>query len=105
MALTSILAPVGKTMTFQVARGNVGVITAIVAKQKNNFTLPALGGSCTYPSENDVRNGTSFGDIYTGNLTLPLEVDVETGVQYGTNGTEFTGTFIGGGGFISIVNE
>lgn len=30
-------------------------------------------------------------------MTLPLEADVEIGVQYGTNNTEFTGTLVVGG--------
>ncbi|MCG3177003.1 MAG: hypothetical protein MOGMAGMI_01967 [Candidatus Omnitrophica bacterium] len=46
-----------------------------------------------YPSEDDVRDGVSFGDgAFEGNMTLPAEADVEAGVQYGTNGTEFEGT-------------
>ncbi|MCG3177374.1 MAG: hypothetical protein MOGMAGMI_02348 [Candidatus Omnitrophica bacterium] len=53
-----------------------------------------------YPSEDDVRDGVSFGDgAFTGNMTLPAEADVEDGVQYGTNGVEFEGTLaVTGGG-------
>lgn len=31
----------------------------------------------------------------SGTIILPLESDVRSGVMYGANGTEFTGTFIG----------
>lgn len=96
MALTSILAPAGDTAVFVFARGNGGVLSDIVAKGQGGMRLPALGGSCTYPSEDDVQEGVTFGDIYTGNLVVPAEVEVENGVGYGANGTEFTGTLVGG---------
>lgn len=39
-------------------------------------------------------------------MTQSFATNVLTGVQYGAGGTEFTGTAtVGGGGFISIVNE
>lgn len=60
----------------------------------NYFGVSAGGGSCDYPSEDDVRFGVVFGNAtLTGNLTLPDEEDVLFGVQYGTGGTEFTGSF------------
>jgi hypothetical protein len=37
-------------------------------------------------------------DGATGTLTLPAVGDVETGVQYGAGGTEFTGTLTAGSG-------
>lgn len=48
----------------------------------------------SYPSEDDVRDGTTYGTgpIFTGNLELPVIGDVLAGVGYGTNGTEFTGS-------------
>lgn len=95
--LTSILAPAGDTAVFVFARGNGGVLSDIVAKGQGMITLPALGGSCTYPSEDDVQDGVTYGDIYTGNLVVPAETDVLTGVGYGANGTEFTGEATGGG--------
>lgn len=88
------------------SRGSSGSVLEIVSQRHISFELPDVGGACTYPSENDVRDGTVFGTIYTGNLELPIESDVLLGVQYGSNGTEFTGEASGGGGsFISIVNE
>jgi hypothetical protein len=103
MALTSILAPAGDTAVFVFARGNGGVLSDIVAKGQGMITLPSLGGSCTYPSENDVQDGVTFGDIYTGTLVVPAEADVLTGVGYGANGTEFTGEATAGGGEHSVV--
>jgi len=32
---------------------------------------------------------------FSGTIVLPLESDVRSGVMYGANGTEFTGTFVG----------
>jgi len=104
MALTSILAPVGKTMTFQVARGNVGVVSAIVSRRLNMFKIPeGAGGGAVFPPEGDVDNGVTYGPTgadYTGNLEQPAEADVALGVQYGAGGVEFTGELVGGGGNI-----
>jgi hypothetical protein len=65
------------------------------------FTIlhyPPSGG--TFPVEDDVEFGVVYGptDNLTGTVTLPTEAQVETGVQYGADGTEFTGTLSGGGG-------
>ena len=50
-------------------------------------------GAADYPSENDVRNAVDFNSGgNTGNMTLPVEADVEDAKTYGTSGTEFTGT-------------
>lgn len=97
MALTDILTFEGATMENSFSRGNVGVLSDVQGGKLNEFALPTLGGVCDYPSQNDVRLGVTF-DVYTGNLELPAEVDVLTGVQYGANGTEFTGSATGGGG-------
>lgn len=55
--------------------------------------LTAGGGTCDYPSEDDVRDGViyDFG-AQTGNLELPSSADVLLGVGFGSNGTEFTGS-------------
>lgn len=53
------------------------------------------GGSCDYPSEDDVRDGTDYAfGAMTGNLVLPAEDDMLEGTGYGSNGTEFTGTLV-----------
>lgn len=105
MALLDILTYEGETATQEQARGDIGVLVDVQGGMLTEATLPALGGSCTYPSEDDVQDGVVFGTIYTGNLVVPAEADVEAGVQYGANGTEFTGEFAGGGGGVFIVNE
>lgn len=52
------------------------------------------GGSSDYPSENDVRLGTVYANgTLAGNLVLPAVNKVREGIKYGSNGTEFTGTF------------
>jgi len=55
-------------------------------------------------SPDDVRLGVPLGDGIFGNLVLPVVGDVRSGVQYGSNGTEYTGTLVvtgGGGGSIA----
>ena len=50
----------------------------------------------TMPSVNDVRDGVTYanGDIsYTGVLELPVVGTVKVSIQFGANGTEFTGTY------------
>lgn len=105
MALTSITTRGVVANYFN--RGNIGTVQSINARTKSSVLLPSTGGSCTYPSQDDVRSGVTFGVIYTGNLVLPAEADVELGVGYGSNGTEFTGSLVGGvgGGDIFIINE
>jgi hypothetical protein len=49
------------------------------------------GGSGVVPSPNDVRSGVAVGAT-VGNLTLPGVDQVLLGVQFGTNGTQYTGT-------------
>jgi hypothetical protein len=44
----------------------------------------------------DVPLFTGSGDV--GTLALPTEAQVESGVGFGTGGTEFTGTLTAGGG-------
>lgn len=48
-----------------------------------------------YPAVGNVQNDDTV-DGATGTLTLPAVEDVESGVQYGAGGTEFTGTLSGG---------
>jgi hypothetical protein len=67
-------------------------------------SLPAGAG---IPDAGDVRDGVSFGDDLEGTLELPTEAQVEEGVGYGEDGTEFTGTLEvegggGGGGAVPI---
>ena len=49
------------------------------------------GGSGVVPSPDDVRSGVAVGAT-TGNMTLPSVDQVLLGVQFGTNGTQYTGT-------------
>jgi hypothetical protein len=58
-------------------------------------SLYAETESTDYPSVDDVRAGTSFNGL-TGTLVLPDADQVEEGVAYGADGTEYTGTFAGG---------
>jgi len=44
-------------------------------------------------AEGDVRDGVAYGEGSEGNLELPAVGDVEAGVDFGSNGVEFTGTF------------
>lgn len=49
-------------------------------------------GTAYIPVANDVRNGVNTDDT-VGNIQLPLESNVASGVGYGSNGTELTGTY------------
>lgn len=106
MALLDIVACAGAEIILEESRGNIGVLVDITPQFDVEMELPSLGGSCTYPAQTDVRSGITYGDIYTGNLELPIESNVLIGVQYGANGTEYTGTAsVGGAGGIFILNE
>lgn len=57
----------------------------------------------TDPGRGNVESGVAYtiNDVATlGTFAVPAESQVEDGVQYGAGGTEFTGTFVGGGGGI-----
>lgn len=72
------------------------------------FTIGSTLGSAVFPAVGDVDQGIAYGpngSDYTGTLEQPAVTDVLVGVQYGAGGTEFTGEATGGGGFISIINE
>ena len=57
-----------------------------------NGTFAPSGAGCTYPGTQDVREGVTYGGIYTGLLELPLPSQVLIGTGYGANGTEYDGT-------------
>lgn len=57
-----------------------------------NGTFAPSGAGCTYPGTQDVREGVTYGGIYTGVLQLPLPSQVLVGTGYGANGTEYDGT-------------
>ena len=52
--------------------------------------IPSGGGD--YPIEYDVRLGVNYDSGLTGNLVLPEPGQVQTGIQYGGAGTQYTGT-------------
>jgi hypothetical protein len=59
--------------------------------------LVPLAGTLDLPSENDVRDGVQFDNLTKeGNLELPVEDQVRLDVDYGANGTEFTGSLKAG---------
>lgn len=96
MALTDIVTSFGQSPVLDFDRGNIGVITEIVSRD-NEFTTPVISAVCDYPVVDDVRLGVVYGSG-TGTIELPAETDVLVGVQYGADGTEFTGEATGGGG-------
>lgn len=59
-----------------------------------------LSGGVGYPLEADVEFGVVYGSASekTGDFYVPAQSDVKLGVGYGAAGTEFTGSFAGGGG-------
>jgi len=110
MALTDILDTDGSPGEFIFARGNIGTVSEVISNPFNEFTLPeGAGAGAVFPAEGDVDSGVNYGATgveFTGTLEQPDPVDVISGVQYGADGTEFTGLAVAGGdSFISIINE
>lgn len=55
--------------------------------------------SGTYPDPYDVRFGVDNGNGQLGTLTLPATGNVRLGIQYGGDGTQYTGTlYVASGG-------
>lgn len=67
----------------------------LVAITSHGLFTSGGGGTCDYPDEDDVRDGVvyAFGAL-TGDVVLPSEAEVEEGVGYGANGTEFSGSLV-----------
>ena len=109
MALTDIITFEGVAMENSFSRGNGGVLVDVQSGNKNEFTMPAGAGvGAVFPDEGDVDSGVDYGPTgadYTGNLQQPSVLDVKEGVQYGAGGTEFTGEYEppAGGGEHSVV--
>jgi hypothetical protein len=85
--------------------GNGGVSVASVVNQTTTSYAVILGGTAgqkaiitgpTIPAAGDVDSMAAdygyAGALIDPTLVVPAEADVETGVQYGAGGTEFTGT-------------
>jgi hypothetical protein len=72
------------------------------------FTQESTSGNAVYPTVGNVDLSIQYGPNgtdYTGTLVQPAVGDVKSGTTYGAGGTEFTGTFAGGGGGTFIINE
>jgi hypothetical protein len=53
------------------------------------------GGTCDYPSQDNVRNGTAYAfGTMVGDIVLPPTGDVLIGIGYGANATELFGTYV-----------
>jgi len=85
--------------------------TASIVNAKTTSYAAIIGGSAaqkaiitgpTLPAAGDVDNAAAnygyAGALVDPTCVLPAEADVETGVQYGAAGTEFTGTLAAGAG-------
>jgi len=59
-------------------------------------TVNGVPGTFVAPSQNDVEDGVLFGseEEFEGNFEAPAEANVLFGIGYGSNGTEFEGTYI-----------
>lgn len=65
-----------------------------------HFTVEPSIDASVYPIEDDVQQGITYGQFegqFEGDLVVPVPSDVKLGVGYGADGTEFTGTYGGGG--------
>ncbi len=56
-----------------------------------SFGLIVSGGG-SFPSVYDVRSGVDNGNGELGTLTSPIPANVRSGIQYGGDGTQYTGT-------------
>lgn len=68
--------------------GETSVVGGSVASLSGGYVI----NSAQSVAASDVRSGVPIGGSSVGTLVVPSEVDVETGVQYGAAGTEFTGS-------------
>lgn len=68
----------------------------VISPTAFGWDMDADAGEYVETSEDDVRDGTTFGDenANTGNLGLPAEAEVLDAVGYGTNDTEHTGNVV-----------
>lgn len=68
--------------------GETSVVGGSVASLSGGYVI----NSAQSVAASDVRSGVPIGGSSVGTLVVPSEGDVETGVQYGAAGTEFTGS-------------
>lgn len=77
------------------------VASGITYGDSNNSYTGSLNvdTAANAPSEDEVLSGIVFGSSnqFTGNVTLPVVGDVRSGTQYGSNGTQYTGTLSASG--------
>jgi hypothetical protein len=57
-----------------------------------------------FPAAGNVTEDDTV-DGATGTFAVPTEAQVESGVGFGAGGTEFTGTFEGGGGASPVFGD
>lgn len=70
--------------------------TPVIVPDPGDVRLGVVYDADDLPAVSDVRLGVVYGDgSMIGTLVLPAEDEVEDGVQYGADGTEYTGTFVG----------
>jgi len=68
-------------------------------------TAKKFYGADLMPAAGDVQDSVSYGGTdFLGTLVLPTEAQVEDGVGFGADGTEFEGTLAGGGGNVIVVD-
>jgi hypothetical protein len=105
LATASVAQPNGSVSTYQavtVSFTNTSVLPRVVlirisAKRASGNVYSVYSRDVNYPSQDDVRSGTSWGYMgitLTGNMTLPAVGDVRLNTQYGTSGTQYTGNVV-----------
>ena len=57
-------------------------------------SVPLIGAGLLGELRDIPRRDTYGGGTYTGNLTLPAASTVESGIHFGANGTQYTGTLV-----------
>lgn len=95
MALDDILAPAGnQDCILEIPSGSLYAPLDILV---TGTMVEEIFQNLVFPAEGDVDvTADPYGPTgaeYEGTLAQPVEGDVKLNVQYGANGTEFTGTY------------
>lgn len=74
------------------------LVSTITDYRYFRVNITASNGDASYTLIQEVYLYGTVTHYFHGSVVLPAESDVKSGVQYGANGTEFTGTLAGGSG-------
>ena len=101
-SVSAALKALGFPISFLGASTNTYIDIGAAQRNEPAAALVTEAGGGTYhePSVGEVIDTAVFGPASgtAGTFAIPAEVDVKDGVDYGEDGTEFEGTYVGAGG-------